>query len=473
MMTARKGISRRDFMLASTGAALGALAAACAPQVAEETMEVKPTEEVEEEPTVAPPEEAVEIRHSHWWGERYADWWNPIFTEKYGITVKDEPAPWAEYHTKLLTQLAAGAAPDAFLQVSYYNGDFFKSGQLLRLNDIVAEEGLDMDAWGIDPFLENAYKGDLFGLSHYSMQALIFFVNKEIAAEAGVTVPEWGTPEFDTWKWDDLVEFCKATTKVKADGTVEQYGEGDNFAYAYSGQKYGIVQHGGQIFDDEWSYDETECVINSPVAVEALEMQTDMVLVHNVAPTLEASEAIPEGLYRSGMAAGVFSWCDPGTFKPDDMKFEQTYIHFPFTKQRTQHVGADHHSVYKGSEKLDAAITYAVAMTTDEDIETVTAELMGVPAYRPKYFLDKMPETDLWTKNMYRVQLSRDERFSEHAPSTENVEWSSKWWGGQVPLWFRDQLSTKLQQVLVGEATMQEAMDELKAATDAEIAKKL
>jgi ABC-type glycerol-3-phosphate transport system substrate-binding protein len=270
-----------------------------------------------------------------------------------------------------------------------------------------------------------------------------------------------------------LVDFANATKKVKADGTVEQYGLADNFAYAYSGQKYAIVQHGGQIFDDEWSYDETECVINSAVAVEALENQTDMVLVHNAAPTIEASEAIPEGLYRSGMSAGTFSWCDPGTYKPDEMKFEQTYIHFPFTKQRTQHVGADHHSVFKGSEKLEAAIAYAVAMTTDEDIETITAERMGVPAYRPKYFLDKMPETDLWTKNMYRVQLSRDDRFSEHPPSTENVEWSSKWWGGQVPLWFRTELSTKLQEVLIGEATMQEAMDALKALTDAEIAKKL
>jgi ABC-type glycerol-3-phosphate transport system substrate-binding protein len=468
-------ISRRDFLRLSAVAAAGAIASACAPAAA-------PKEEAPEKELGAR-REGETISVSHWWGKAFTEGTQvfPMFTEMTGVAIEEQATPWSEYHDKAFTQLVGGVGPDVIELDAYFSGQFFRKGIVVPYDDALAAFKVDMSKWATDPKTENSYQDKIYGLSLFFMQQACVWVNKDLADEVGITIPEWGDDldkadaDFDTWKWADFVEWLRAGTKTSSDGTVEQYGIGHDMSSFWGIHRYAVKDAGGQIYDDPWSYEETECTINSPECVAGITKNLDLVLKENVAPTMEASNAIEGGWYRAGKALCTVSWSAPNIF--EETGFNQSALCIPWDNTRVLPVGANFWSVNKASDKIDIGQEFAILTTTDWDL--VDELLWQVnPAYDARAHLDAFERPE-WSEErfyffrmMYELQFSRSltEGMSNCDACNDNVELYPRWYGGKVPGIFRDTVNAGLQSALIGEKSVQEAMDDAKAKIDEELA---
>lgn len=212
-------------LTAFAGCAASAPASTSQPAAATVAATEQPTAQPTAQPTEAPtpvPQEKVTLMFS-WWGNdaRHAatnaavDFWNK---NNPNIQIQTSPQGWDGYGDKLLTQLAAGTAPDVF-QISTDNiTDFAQKGQLVDLTP---------------------YMGTLFNGYDTVLQSLYTVDGKNYALSTGVNVPclvynktlldKLGMkPPTDNETFDSLLEMCKQATKdTNGDGKIDTWGIGD------------------------------------------------------------------------------------------------------------------------------------------------------------------------------------------------------------------------------------------------------
>ena len=119
-----------------------------------------------------------------------------------GVTVNYEPIP-AEFQTKLKAAMAGGTAPDVFYVDDQLMTAFAPSGQLLPLDDYMAEAGVSRDDF-IAPLLTIfTYEGETYGLpKDWGTLGLVYL--PDAFAQAGIDEPT------ADWTWDDLREAAVA-----------------------------------------------------------------------------------------------------------------------------------------------------------------------------------------------------------------------------------------------------------------------
>jgi ABC-type glycerol-3-phosphate transport system substrate-binding protein len=463
-MIPSKRLNRRDFLrLSAVGAGSVALAA-CAAPVAPASSGQQASEAGD-----APAAAATEVRFTHWWGEQFQQY-IPLLEEKTGIKAVEEPSPYSGYFEKLLTQLVAGVGPDFMLLDANEFGQFWPSGTVAPMDDYLAAASIDMAKWNVPQNEENGWEGKTMGLSLFTMQDLILHVNKDLADEAGMTesLPVWGSENFDTWQWDDLVEWAKQGTKVNADGTVAQYGLATNVAGFWDLHRTLIASNGGAILDDEWNFQETVSLVNSPESVAALQVLVDAVTVHNIAPTPDAAQAIQGGAYRAQRAVCDITWSTPSIY-PENVGFEQLYAHLPFLGKRVHAYGANCLALNAASSNLETAADWIITFCVDDDVRAEFLQVSSVPAYDPLPIVEASPEGR--SKTIALINLSRIPGMSTLPEHTEDVANYPRWYGAKAPQFMRDTLAAAMQSVVIGSAGLQQAMDDAKAKIDAELAK--
>jgi ABC-type glycerol-3-phosphate transport system substrate-binding protein len=463
-MIPSKRLNRRDFLrLSAVGAGSVALAA-CAAPVAPASSGQQASEAGD-----APAAAATEIRFTHWWGEQFQQY-IPLLEEKSGIKAVEEPSPYSGYFEKLLTQLVAGVGPDFMLLDANEFGQFWPSGTVAPMDDYLAAASIDNEKWNVPQNEENGWEGQTMGLSLFTMQDLILHVNKDLADEAGMTesLPVWDSENFDNWQWDDLVEWAKQGTKINADGTVEQYGLAANVAGFGDLHRTLITSNGGAILDDEWNFQETVSLVNSPEAVAALQVLVDAVTVHKIAPTPDAAQAIQGGAYRAQRAVCDITWSTPSIY-PENVGFEQLYAHLPFLGKRVHAYGANCLSLNAASSNLETAANWIITFCVDEDVRAEFLQVSSVPAYDPLPIVEASHEGR--AKTIALINLSRIPGMSTIPDHAEDVANYPRWYGAKAPQFMRDTLSAAMQSVVIGSAELQQAMDEAKAKIDAELAK--
>ena len=460
-MAAKRGMSRREFLWASVVGSAGVVAAACQPAV--------PAAEMAQDEGAAPAMEAVEIRFSHWHG----GFWDPIrdgINEAHPeITAISESTPWGEYSTKLLTQMVGGVAADVVMVDSYWQGEWFKV--LLPLDDALDAHGVDNSKWDADPWMQCGNQGQIYSLSQIYCPNWQLVVNRTLAEQEGITLPEWGDDgppdNFDEWRWDDLVELLKATTKVNSAGEVEQYGLADSTGGFGATALYYIYSNGGEVLDDTWGYEETETLIDSPESVQALQDYIDLTLVDKVAPTPAEAKAVQGGLFTAGKALCTIRHPGVGDQRVNQEEFGLAFMPVPWREHRVQLMGTNSWGVWSGGENVDAAATFAIWATTSETISDWITPNINLTGYDMRRAIDKLPALpEGWMRRFYEVFLSRDSRFSQHQPATENVIWKPRWYGKKARF-FSDTVRREYDTVFLGEKSMQQAMSDAKSQIDA------
>ncbi|NWF70234.1 MAG: sugar ABC transporter substrate-binding protein [Chloroflexi bacterium] len=144
-----------------------------------------------------------------------------IDAEWEGVTLQYEPGnnEGAGYQATLLTELAAGTAPDVFWIPGTDVATFASEGVILNLYDIAtATEGFDVNVFYSQQVAELTYNpetmtngdmsGALWGLPR-DASAFALYYNADLFEEAGVDTPT-AQLEAGTWNWDSFIETVTA-----------------------------------------------------------------------------------------------------------------------------------------------------------------------------------------------------------------------------------------------------------------------
>ncbi len=193
----------------------------------------------------APSEEEgpVEIRMTWWGSDARHERTNAaidLFEEKYpNITVVREPAGFEGYRDKLLTQSAAGNAPDVFQFYDDILREFGDRGQLLDLNTL-APEPLSLEGWPESVLDSILIDGEV--------RALPFSVTTQAVSYNTVAFETYGVDApTDDWTWDDFAETAQAITDASG-GAVYGTSDWSGFNQAF---EVWAKQAGGDFIDDQ------------------------------------------------------------------------------------------------------------------------------------------------------------------------------------------------------------------------------
>ncbi len=187
------------------------------------------------------------------------------------ILIQLEAVAGSNYYTRLLTQIAAGDAPD-IMQI----GDdavpmFVDKGALLPLDDFInGEYPLDPSIYLPGTFDPGQYKGQQWCLPK-DFSPMAVYYNKKLFDEYGVEYPSEG------WTWDDLLEKAQALTDPENGIWGIQL-----TANWTTGFEYWIGAAGGRLISE----DGTQFVgyMDSPEVIEAVQFFSDLYNEYKVAP---------------------------------------------------------------------------------------------------------------------------------------------------------------------------------------------
>ncbi|MDN5570511.1 MAG: extracellular solute-binding protein [Propionibacteriaceae bacterium] len=138
--------------------------------------------------------------------QKLADTFNATNPD-YEIEVREYDA--TNYDTQMIADLAAGTAPDIYVQKNLKNFFTYSDGdQLMDVSDVAGE--LSSDVLGV-----SAYEVD--GATYaipYRQDGWVLFYNKDLFAQAGVAEPD------GSWTWDDYAAAARElTTNLQAAGS--------------------------------------------------------------------------------------------------------------------------------------------------------------------------------------------------------------------------------------------------------------
>ncbi len=171
------------------------------------------------------------------------------------ISIEVQTAAYADYFTKLQTQVASGSAPDTF-ELNYENSvSYANSGALLDLSPLAAADP-DFDPAIFYPKAYEVFQADgvQFGLPEQFSDVLLYY-NKDLFDAAGVAYPD------ASWTWADE----QAAAEKLTDAASGQWGEFQPIQF-FEFYKV-LAQNGGSFFNA----DKTASTFNDARGVEAAE----------------------------------------------------------------------------------------------------------------------------------------------------------------------------------------------------------
>ena len=425
---------------------------------------------VEKVVTVAQPAKGppTELRFIHWWPQGWHDTWLPMLEEKANVKFKQEVTPCGEYFQKVGTEFAAGTGCDIIQSGSNQARQYAAKDVIVPFDDALAKHGIENDKWSFDPLLVNGYKGKIYALEMFTMQAMVVWLNMDLIRKAGYPVeevPVWGTENFDKWRWPDLVEFLKAVTMRKSDGSHESYG------WANTEQSWLLDTHlatfPAEMTDDPDGWADTKSLVDEPEAIEAAHDLIDLTLVHEVAPSIEAAIGIEGGLYRAGMAVAQRSWGNTSLLDAE-LPFEVGMMNMPFKNVRQQRIHGNCLMVNQASKVIAKALEASILMCCDYQVcLSMMMRRAELPAYEPHRYLGMFPKGDYG--DLFRINASRIPIASECSYCTENVYLMGPGRQGRLGAMPGLTITGEMELAYMGTKTVEEAMRDAAAAINAEL----
>lgn len=201
----------------------------------------------------------------------------PAFNKRYPhITVQTVPGDGTSI-AKLRTMIAAGTVPEtSWMNITDLPG-LAEQGALFQLDQWIARDWRAMDGDDVFPGAWEAitWKGRRYG-TPYEANPFLPVYRTDFFDAAGVAYPT-KQAEQGRWDWSAVLETARKLTKTSPDGK-KQFGlqlRTDPYSLFHW-----IWNNGGEI----WNADRTECLMNKPPAVEAIQFMQDLIVRHRVVP---------------------------------------------------------------------------------------------------------------------------------------------------------------------------------------------
>jgi ABC-type glycerol-3-phosphate transport system substrate-binding protein len=439
-------LSRREFLRLTGFATAGSLLAACAPKESEVEEEAPAQEETpaqEATPEPVQPTEKVELRVSHWWGERLDRMMENFSSSQPDVDLLPEPKPWSGYHDAILTQTAGGVAPDVYLVSMAYFPQLVRKDAFLSLDDFMTADGFDpTEEYVVDPTPAYSYDGELYSVDAWMPGSVYIACNLDLFEEAGITAPVYGTDEFDTWKFGDIREAANALTKRGEGGSTEQWGLSNPGSWQDCNNQYGW-QNGGDWFDTANYQDETKCIIDSPEMIEAYQLLVDMHFEDQVTPSASQQEMLGENVFLSGKIGMVHTWMIYANFA--DAQFEWAVIPIPWQTHKYSKIGGGNGWSMTASTEVPKVCWSFIKFVTTEEAAYEDLVHTVMPPSKPERFLNMLEpkEAECW-----EVQLAR----------SKNEYWKPANWGSRAPSQYNDLYVAWMDRVYQGEIGVEEAL---------------
>jgi multiple sugar transport system substrate-binding protein len=345
---------------------------------------------------------------------------NPDIKLKLEITVSDG------LPTRIQTALRSGSPPDVIEAQHGWVVPYAQAGLLTPLDDVLdgrddyVKASLDYDTWD----------GKLWGIP-YRIETHGVFYNKGMFKEAGLD------PDNPPETWDQLVDTAKKLTHD------DQYGfaitGGGEFGNTIFRSLPFIWMNGGSIISD----DMTKATVNSPETVAAVKFYTDMLVTNHVSP--------PSTLQNDGTAnrrlfiAKTVAIYQSGQFDVNSIRQEAPDIDIgvmkiphPEGKDTAAILGGWSFVVPKDAKNPEDAKKFIAFMAEPENMGFFTDTF---PARTSAMSLPRFDDPIL---TVFKEMLPYGRRLPQH-----------KNWIPITQAYFNG-----VQQILLGDATPQEAMDQ-------------
>lgn len=285
-------LSRRQFLRLSAGMAGIAALAACAPGVT-------PGAAPAADSAAAPATGATEVTFMGWGGTEEDEGVKAAIKQfeseqdKVKVTWLHTPDNYLE---KLLTDIAAGTAPDtAFIPGDMYR-TFIRDSQLLDITDQIKGDSLLGAAdYFIQPQEEQrcAQDGKWYGIGSCWVAPHIYF-NADIFAEAGIEPPS--NDPAQAWTWEKFVEVATAlTVDVNGKHPNDDGFDPDNVdRYGVHWPTWWIPVHSAMLCNGgDWiNPADGSLIIDSPESIQAIQNLANLMLKDHVMPSGTAMEAL-------------------------------------------------------------------------------------------------------------------------------------------------------------------------------------
>ena len=230
---------------------------------------------------------------------KYAFWGNPdaigveqdiidAFEESHpNIHVEPVVSAYNDYHTKIMTMIAGGMAPDVMRLDCYFFQDFYDLGAVINLDPYIEKTGFDVNIHPKAAIEEATKDGHVVALP-WSAAPYYFAFNLDTFEKAGIPIPDYD------WTIDDFIAICEA---FGGDET-GVYG----FATSMAAQNpfYAFIWGFGS---DLLNEDKTHYAMNDEGAVAALEIIAD----------LYQRGLLPRDMISTATAEPVTRWFTNGT----------------------------------------------------------------------------------------------------------------------------------------------------------------
>ena len=249
-----------------------------------------------------------------------------VFQEQFpGIAVEWQHIPAAgEFGRVLLTNIAAGTAPDTAFILSDQYETLRQGGVLMDITDRIADDPLlGQENYFIQPQEANRSadsNGRWHGIGSTWVANHIYY-NAAIFEEAGITPP--GFQDDEIWDWDTFVEICKQLT---IDGNGRHPGDAgfdaDDIQRWAISWPLNLMTVGAAVHSNGGSFINEDGLLglDSPEAIEAMQRLSDLIYVHHVAPRsasltnlgMTNTQMIETGRLAMGVdGSWALSWMNP------------------------------------------------------------------------------------------------------------------------------------------------------------------
>ncbi len=277
-------ISRREFLRLSTGLAVGAALAACAPPAEQPPEEA--AKEAEEAPKPAK-EEKVTVYWMNWWGGAREPLMLEIISrfeeENPDIHVENQLQPWDNRAQRAATAIASRNPPSLIMVTRIEAQKFAHEGLIVPIDPYIEANDIDVYEIFYPSEINNCKWADQFWsypLPTGGGATCIWFYNKNVFRDAGLD------PEKPPQTWQEVEEVIKATTVIE-DGVIQKIGLAAVNNYHFPAWLY---CNNGKYYSD----DSKQLLFNQPEGVETLEWMAR--IIHEYYGGIEAFNAFFEGV---------------------------------------------------------------------------------------------------------------------------------------------------------------------------------
>ena len=257
-----------------------------------------------------PQPQALTLVFSTWWPLEMVG--HGVYTQKYidvyqakypHVTIEYRNWPFGEYHTKLLTQAAAGTAPDVFAYSGIFFPKFVKAGGAYPIDELVRTDA----EFEIEDFVEQSLRlsvvdGRLWGIPHIGNAWAVLY-NQQVLEEAGVE----DINEMDAagrWNWETHLEALQKITTRDDAGKAERIGMNDPGLNVLGIHSW-AWQNGGNLLNQPGL---GEFVLNEPAGVAAVEWAADLVRNHQVAASPADAFGNSYAELNNGRFGLIYGW---------------------------------------------------------------------------------------------------------------------------------------------------------------------